>query len=172
MGLGLSRGTVVLQSYDPEWPAAFEQEKALLKSVFGNAAEAIEHVGSTAVPGLSAKPIIDIAVGLRNFQRWSEFTDKLVRLGYTFMEDRVRDVEVFMPKGSETERTHYLHITQYGSTEWQNMLRFRDAMRSNAALHEAYERLKQKLARKHSDDRKAYTAGKEAFIQKIIGASV
>lgn len=168
MNLGLKRGVFALQPYNPAWPSAFEQEKERLRSVFGGDAEAIEHVGSTAVPGLYAKPIIDIEVGLREFASWPRFVGQLVEHGYTFMEDRVGDMEVFMPKGPEAERTHYLHITQYGSAEWQHVLRFRDTMRGNAVLREEYVALKQELAHKYSNNRKAYTSGKAAFIQKVL----
>ena len=165
---GLKRGTVRLENYNPVWATDFVAEKVRLQRVFGGAAVAIEHVGSTAVPGLAAKPIIDIEVGLRHFEVWRGFIKPLESIGYTFMPERVNPDEVFMPKGPEERRTHYLHITWFGSSEWQKTLKFRDSLRANQTLRQEYEQLKQRLAQQFPDGRKAYSAAKANFIERII----
>jgi GrpB-like predicted nucleotidyltransferase (UPF0157 family) len=167
MTRGLRRGTVALEAYDPRWADEFAKEKIVLEAIFGGAAQAIEHVGSTAVPGLSAKPIIDIEIGLKNFSNWRKFVPQLEAAGYTYMQNRVKPDEVFMPKGPETSRTHYLHLTQFDSQEWLQVLRFRDTLRENESLRREYGRLKQQLAEKFPADREAYSRGKAAFIERV-----
>jgi len=166
MRSGLRRGTVMLVPYSPDWEADFATEQAALQQQFGPAAIAIEHVGSTAVPGLDAKPIIDIEVGLRQFGDWQRYIEPLEARGYTFMLDRVGTDEVFLPKGPEQLRTHYVHITAHDSPQWRQTLGFRDRLRADAALRDEYQSLKQTLARRFPDDRQRYTAGKAAFIER------
>jgi len=168
MTSGLPYGTVTLSPYDSAWPTAFEYEKKALELIFGAHANAIEHVGSTSVPELSATPIIDIAVGLGNFAEWPSFVDQLQTEGYVFMQDRVKPTEVFMPKGPEAHRTHYLHITQFGSMEWNNMVVFRNALRLDSELRQSYERLKTQLAAQYPDNREAYSQGKATFIHGFM----
>lgn len=166
--VGLRRGTVRLEPYNSVWPAVFAREQTALEMIFGGAALAIEHVGSTAVPGLSAKPIVDIEVGLRRFDEWQKIVPQLERAGYTFMPERVTPDEIFMPKGPDENRTHYLHVTGYDSAEWRKVLAFRDTLRANEATRQAYENLKQKLALDFADDRAAYSRAKAEFIQRHI----
>ena len=168
MTVGLQRGTVILLPYSSVWAKDFIKEKRVLTAIFGNAAQAIEHVGSTAVPNLSAKPIIDIEVGLKDFSQWRQFVKPLEVVDYLFMPDRIRDDEVFLPKGPEAKRTHYLHITQFDSREWRVVLRFRNELRADSRLREKYEKLKEYLATEFPNDRKAYSAGKQAFIEEVI----
>jgi GrpB-like predicted nucleotidyltransferase (UPF0157 family) len=166
---GLKRGTVKLERYSPAWAADFATEKIGLEEVFGEMAVAIEHVGSTAVPGLAAKPIVDIEVGIKNFGDWHSFIKPLEAIGYMFMPERVKPDEVFLPKGSEEKRTHYLHITEFASDEWRKVIAFRDILRSDAELRQQYEDLKVGLARKYRDDRAAYSAAKVQFIIDALG---
>lgn len=171
MGVGLQRGLVALQPYDQQWAAAFESEKRLLRHIFASQATAIEHVGSTAIPGLAAKPIIDIEVGLKDFSRWREYVAALESAGYTYMPERVQSDQVFMPKGPEEARTHYLHMTQFGSAEWWQTVRFRDALRGDKTLCVTYEQLKRQLAAAFPRDRAKYSEGKAAFIRRVISGS-
>lgn len=168
--VGLGRGEVKLQPHNPVWARAFEDEKSLLIPIFGSSAVAIEHVGSTSVPGLSAKPIIDIEVGLSNLASWIAFRSKLESAGYASMPDRIRIDEVFMPKGPEARRTHYLHIVAYNSSEWIRTLKFRDILRNDERVRSEYQTLKQALAERFSDNRAAYSAAKASFIQRSLSA--
>lgn len=165
--IGLKRGMVQLVVYDPHWLEEFEKEKHLLMETFGDKIVAIEHVGSTAVPGLIAKPIIDIEVGLRQFDNYKELISLAETVGYTYMPERVFEDYVFMPKGPEDCRTHYLHFAAFDSDEWRNVIRFRDVLRTDPQMRDEYAALKTKLASAHETDRQAYTAGKTAFIQRV-----
>lgn len=169
MANGLKRGTVKLENYTPAWAKDFAAEKVALEKVYGDATVAIEHVGSTAIPGLIAKPIIDIEVGLKHFDDWRKFVKPLETIGYTFMPDRVKSDEIFMPKGPEERRTHYLHITEFNSHEWQKVIKFRDKLRLNSKLRCEYEELKMDLVKKYFDSRAAYSDAKTRFIMSVIG---
>ena len=167
--IGLRRGTVQLADYDPDWPVEFEKEKRLLERAFGDRVVAIEHVGSTAVPGLSAKPIIDIEIGLRHFEDWHGLVPLAEKAGYSFMPERVFEDYVFMPKGAEDCRTHYLHFAAVDSSEWQHVIRFRDALRRDQKLRDEYAALKRHLSETHQN-RAEYTQAKTAFIEKALEA--
>lgn len=153
--------------YNGDWPRLFQQERAVLEGIFGEAAT-IEHVGSTAISGLMAKPIIDIEVGLEDMNLWQTYKQDLLDEGYVFMAERTSPLHVFMPKGDEGCRTHHLHITEYGSDEWQRALMFRDTLKGNKKLADEYGILKSNLATQHAGDRAAYTEAKEVFILKIL----
>jgi len=168
--VGLQRGMVELRLYSSAWAQVFEHEKMLLTELFGASATAVEHIGSTAVPGMTAKPIIDIMVGLRNFESWVAFTTALEGAGYVYMPDRVKADEVFMPKGPDKRRTHYLHIVEHGSREWKRCLKFRDLLRDNERLRSEYAALKAVLAQRFPGDRRAYSAAKAAFIERNLSA--
>lgn len=167
--LGLKRGTVKLvNSCHDEWARLFEAEKQLLLETFRNRTIAIEHVGSTAIPGVPAKPLIDmdIAVSSLDDEYIKEFVTPLEKLGYHYMHkfpDRY-----FFAKGPEELRTHHLNLVELNNDEWRNSILFRDYMRRDKRACEEYATLKEKLAEQFSEDRASYTKAKEEFIQKII----
>ena len=168
LSVGLRRGTVELRSYDPAWAKEFADERDRLGLALGDDVVGVEHVGSTSVPGLSAKPLIDILLGLRNLSGLdSPVVGVLQRLGYQAMADRVYPERVFMPKGPEDRRTHHLHLVVAGSEEWRAPLRFRDALRADAALRGEYDALKRILAEQHAADRATYSELKADFIQRV-----
>ena len=167
--LGLKRGTVKLvNSCHDEWARLFEIEKQLLLKTFGNRIIAIEHVGSTAIPGVPAKPLIDmnVAVSSLSDEYIEEGVAPLENLGYHYMH-KFPDRH-FFAKGSEERRTHHLNLVEPDSDEWRNSILFRDYMRRNKRACEEYAALKEKLAERFSEDRASYTKAKEEFIQKII----
>jgi GrpB-like predicted nucleotidyltransferase (UPF0157 family) len=166
--IGLQRGTVTLAEYDPAWTNEFEQEKRLLQQVFKDRVLAIEHIGSTAVPGLAAKPIIDIEVGLCKLDDYKELVPLVEALGYHFMPDRIFDEYVFMPKGPEERRTHYLHFAAVGSNEWNNVIHFRDILRANPKIRDEYAAIKSELAAANANDRSTYTTRKAEFICQVL----
>jgi GrpB-like predicted nucleotidyltransferase (UPF0157 family) len=168
MTLGLERGTVRLVDYDPSWPTFFEQEKRLLLRLLGPALAAIEHVGSTAVPGLPSKPIIDIAVAVERYEAMEGWSALLPEEGYTSFLDRESNEDWFFAKGPDAARTVYLHAVLAGSRKWKNYLWFRNQLRENASLRQAYGLLKEELAQMSPGDRLAYTQGKAGFIQGIL----
>lgn len=165
--IGVKQGTVRLEQYDATWPKAFADEEKILRKVFGLKLP-IEHVGSTAIPGLLAKPLIDIQVGLPQLHEATQFIAHLEQLGYTYMPERDKADEVFLPKGPMSNRTHYLHIVEKGSERWINTLTFRDYLRAHEGARNEYAALKQQLALQYADDRYKYTEAKTQFIKDIL----
>ena len=161
----MKRGTVELVEHSPLWEQAFFEERASLTTALESVPCEIEHIGSTSVPDIEAKPILDIAVGIRCSYPIQDCIPALEAAGYTY---RGNDGEVghMFAKGPEDSRTHYLHLVRLGDSNWDRWLTFRDYLRSNEAARRTYAREKTKLANMHRADRDAYTAGKS----RVIGA--
>jgi GrpB-like predicted nucleotidyltransferase (UPF0157 family) len=161
---------VVIATYDPRWPQRFEVERASLADLFSGAGATIEHVGSTAVPGLGAKPKIDIMLGIGVLHDVELRIPSLASFGYEY----VPELEVQLPerryfrKPAEGERTHHLHCVTRPSEFWRRHLLFRDYLRAHPDDARAYFQLKQRLASEHRTDRVAYTAAKSEFIESIL----
>ncbi|USZ71749.1 GrpB family protein [Natronosalvus halobius] len=176
--LGLERGTVSLVSHHPGWLDAAAAELECLQEAFerngvGDQILGYEHVGSTAVPGLAAKPILDLLVLVADLEAVSELQPALERLGY---ERRANDgvpERAFFAKGPKTDRTHYLSVAPWGSDCHREQVVFRDFLQATPSAAEAYETLKRRLVERHSDDRAAYTDRKEPLVGEILerGAS-
>ena len=165
--VGLARGAVELRPYDPAWAQRFELERTAFLEDVPELLE-VEHIGSTSIPGIEAKPIIDMQASLRSLSDWQRVVPRLVQRGYTFMAERVYESRVFLPKGPEEFRTHYVSLIETGSEEGRVRLRFRDALRSDPALRQEYQELKRRLARRHVSDRPAYTDAKSAFVARVL----
>lgn len=169
MAIGLQRGTVQLQAYHSGWIIEFEQEKQHLLDLFGDKIIAVEHIGSTAIPGLPAKPIIDIIAGIHSFNEFADFIKPLEELGYEYMPQRMFPERKFFPKGPRTHRTHHLNLVMKDDPEqWLAPLLFRDYLREHTQAKNEYAQLKASLAIQYSDNRAAYTAAKHDFIQRIL----
>lgn len=170
MSVGLERGTVQLQVYDPGWANEYEQERQRLLDVFGNKLIAIEHIGSTSVPGLSAKPIIDMIAAVDSFDDLKGFIEPLQKLGYEYMPQRMFDDRKFFPKGSRSNRTHHLNIVLKDDVDqWDSPLLFREYLRNHQDARDEYARLKSMLAEEYGDSREMYTKSKDDFIHRTIG---
>lgn len=168
MSLGLKRGTVQVVPYNPVWPQRFEEEKARLKAALGDIVYDIEHAGSASVPGLAAKPIIDIIASVDSLEVYKQLIKPLEQLGYEFMSERIFDDRVFFPKGPREKRTHHLSLVVKDSTGWYDPLKFRDYLRTHEDAREAYQTLKETLAAKYPNDRASYTRAKETMITDIM----
>ena len=166
--LGLHKDKVDLVSYCFDWPQEFEQEKKNLQKILEGHALAIEHVGSTSIPGLSAKPILDIAVAVSNIETLHKLIPILTDAGYDVLDSIEKCGEVLARKGNPECRTHYIHIEVKGSTYWNNHILFRDYLLEHPEIIEQYENLKKDMALKFKEDRKKYTAAKNEFIQNIL----
>lgn len=127
-------------------------------------------MGSTSVPGLDAKPVIDLQAAVPDLQIAWGLIPALVESGYTFMPARVYADRIFLPKGSEECRTHYLSLIVADIDEWRVRLRFRDALRENSVLRQEYQDLKRGLAAESGGDRTAYTAGKSDFVRRVLAS--
>lgn len=165
--MGLKVGTVKVEEYNPTWKDMYLEEEKILKEMFGNVALAIEHIGSTSVEGLSAKPIIDMAVGVKILSDFDKVKEKFMMKPYSVKEDSTEG-EVLVRKGNEDNRTHFIHVMEIDSDRYIEAILFRDYLRKNVWALEKYEELKKDLAEKYADDRKKYTAFKNEFIKEIL----
>jgi GrpB-like predicted nucleotidyltransferase (UPF0157 family) len=157
---------------DPRWPAIFERERVILAEAIGEwVCGGVHHVGSTAVPGLEAKPVIDILVGVRNLETARACFAPLSSLDYLYAPYLSEEMHWFC-KPHPARRTHHLHLVPVGSDRYRNELAFRDRLRADPQLASQYAALKRELAERHRDDREAYTEAKGAFILAALGLSV
>jgi GrpB-like predicted nucleotidyltransferase (UPF0157 family) len=160
---------VIIEPYDPAWPEKFETESRLLRAVLAQwLVGPIEHVGSTAVPGLPAKPIIDIMAAVRDLPSSTPAIHALKPHSYCYFDYKA-DVMHWFCKPSDFERTHHLHLVPFGSQLWRDRLAFRDSLRSDVATSSSYAELKFALASKYREDREAYTEAKTKFVQTVLG---
>ena len=162
--------TVVVVPYDPGWPEAFrtherELERALAPWLTGG----VHHIGSTAVPGLAAKPMLDMMAGVRELAAARDAVPVLEQLGWEPGTHRPHEALWFgYPAGAQWhQRTAHLHLTKVGSRLWRERLAFRDALRADEALLREYERLKRDLAAQATDVG-PYTAAKRAFVAAVL----
>jgi GrpB-like predicted nucleotidyltransferase (UPF0157 family) len=167
--LGCERHLVRLVPYQRAWAELFRQEAERLRAALGDHVVRIEHVGSTAVPGLDAKPILDIVVAVQNMADESLFEEALAPLGYVHKSDNDMPGRLYFVKRLPDDRsTHHLNITELGTECWVEHVAFRDYLLAHPDAKAEYLALKRELARRHPSDRQAYGEGKEAFIRDIL----
>lgn len=163
---------VEIVRYDPAWPAVFDTEADRLHAAL-DAMEVcgIEHFGSTAVPGLAAKPIIDILIAVRSLTRAkATMIEPIVALGYVYWAENPKPDRMFFVKGMPPfgdRRTHHVHITEPDGEMWQRRLAFRDYLRANPDEAGRYEALKRDLAKRFPADREAYTEAKTDYVEAV-----
>ena len=155
--------------HSEQWHRLFAEEETQLRDAIGAQVVAIEHVGSTAVCGLSAKPVIDIAVAVREIADAGKCVRQLEGIGYQARGERGIPGRQYFTKGDP--RTHHLHMVESGGDLWRSHLLFRDYLRQHPEVAQEYENLKTELARKHTENREAYTEGKAAFIEGVLKAA-
>lgn len=164
--IGLKTGTVALSAPDHRWAELFEHERERLARALGEVARAIEHVGSTAIPGLEAKPIIDMMVAVDSYESFFPHVPTVEKLGYIYRgEDGIPRRHLFW---NPDPCTVHLRFLEKDSDAWHLHLAFREAMRRSPQLRQQYLELKRDLARRFPHDREAYTAGKQEFICSIL----
>lgn len=173
-----AREPVEILPYDPDWPAAFAAEAARLRSLLpGALIGRIEHFGSTAVPGLAAKPIIDMLVEVPSLDDVRQHIAPLLeRAGYEYFwrPQHAGGTEIgyawFIRRDAEGRRTHHIHMLEKDSPDWERLL-FRDHLIAHPALAREYAELKRRLAAEHPGDRIAYARAKTAFITRVTEAA-
>lgn len=154
-------------AYDERWPAQFETERDLLGHVLAQwLVGPIEHVGSTAVHGLAAKPVLDIMAGVRGLEESRAAVSALQDIGYQYAPYRAEVMHWFCKP--DAFRTHHLHLIPHGSALWRERLAFRDYLRANGAVASEYAELKTRLAAIHRGDRDAYTQAKGPFVNRVV----
>ena len=158
--------------YDPEWPRRFEAERIALERALRPWLEGgIHHVGSTAVPGLVSKPVIDMLAGVRDLEEARAAFRPLAELGYRYREHRPEAHAFSKPAGAEWwQATHGLHLTEPGSDLWRERLAFRDALRANAELAAEYGEWKLRHARRAGAPG-PYDAEKREFVARVLAAA-
>lgn len=157
---------VRLSPYDPLWPAMFEAEARRIEDACSGLVIRLEHIGGTSVPGMSAKPVIDILAGRPPQSRAADYITAIRQLGYEHKGALGVPGREYFRRGSP--RSHHLHLVSWSSTVWEGHLLFRDRLRADAAIARDYEAVKRELAMAHADDRRAYTDAKGPFIRAVI----
>lgn len=164
--LGLPKGEVFLMPWTEDWRKAFILEKEKIENEMGLLILSIHHIGSTAVEGLSAKPIIDIAIEIQDFNIGQDCAIPLERLGYSYRGVNMLPERHYFTKGDP--RTYQIHMHQMGNEFLIKQLRFRDLLRSNEHLRLEYQKLKIELAGINQNNRQKYTDGKTKFITEAL----
>jgi GrpB-like predicted nucleotidyltransferase (UPF0157 family) len=167
--LGLEAGTVRLAPYSDAWPECFRREVGRIHAVLGPLPLRLEHIGSTAVPGLSAKPIIDIAAAYPTEATVDAYIDGLVRAGYIHRGEQGIPGREFFRFG--TPRTHHVHLVVEDGAFWREHLAFRDELLASETVRDAYDALKRTLAAQFPFDRESYIAGKGPFVAAALAAA-
>ena len=168
---------IEIEAYDPRWVGRFDEEAARVRKTLdaaGLVVTAVEHFGSTAVPGLAAKPVIDMLVGVGSLEQAVRVAvPALAALGYAYWYDNPNQAQMFFVKGLPPNgpRTHHIHMVEPDSVFWER-LRFRDYLRAHPQEAEHYARLKRDLAERFRTDREAYTDAKAAYIRDIMQRAV
>jgi GrpB-like predicted nucleotidyltransferase (UPF0157 family) len=158
---------VVIFPYDPQWQEEFSRLGAAFRVALGSTAIRIDHIGSTSVPDLDAKPIVDVQISVKSFTPENAYRIPLDTLGYFLREDNTDRTERYFREKPGGKRTH-IHITKVGSWSEQTILLFRDYLRTHPTDAKRYAKLKYKLAEKYRDDRLGYTNAKTSFVWNIL----
>ena len=169
--IGLRRGIVKLYASDPAWAKTFRSEATWLEQHIVDAELPpllFEHIGSTAVPELEAKPIIDLMAGYQPGVDPRPYFVTLQAAGYESRGPQGVPEREFFVRGPGHRRTHHLNLVPFDGAFWRDHLRFRDRLRNEPAVRSAYAELKRQLAAAYPDDREAYTTGKARFVSNVI----
>jgi GrpB-like predicted nucleotidyltransferase (UPF0157 family) len=165
-----------LVSYDPGWPAAFDAEAVRIRAALNTLALRIDHNGSTSVPGLGAKPIIDIQISVAALQQFSTYAERLQAIGYVHVPSPDDSFCPFFHRPSYWPHSHHIHVVERGGAEERRTLAFRDYLRDHPAAANEYEQLKLALAAQVASatpkSREAYALAKSDFIERIIPVAI
>jgi GrpB-like predicted nucleotidyltransferase (UPF0157 family) len=164
--LGLPKGEVFLVAWTEEWEKEFKVEKSLIEAEIGELILAVHHIGSTAVKNLSAKPIIDVAIELREFQLGNQCVQGLERLGYSYKGTNILPDRHYFNKGEP--RTHQIHMYQTDNLYLKKQLAFRDYLMTNDTAFKEYQELKEKLSQVHHKEKLLYADAKTGFVNSIL----
>ena len=168
--------TLELVPYDPRWPAAFDAEAIRLRHALGSLALRIDHHGSTSIPGLAARPIIDIQVSVAALQPIAAYGERLRTVGYLHVDHPDDSFCPFFHRPSRWPHTHHIHVVQASGAEERRTLAFRDYLRDHADAAREYEQLKQDLATQLAaidrESREAYARAKTDFIERIVAMAL
>jgi len=167
MELGLRRGMVEVKPHDPQWEVIAEQTIKQLKELLQGVAIDIQHIGSTAIRSIAAKPIIDIVVGVLEFDQILKMNPELEEHGFIFRGQDLPNQYLYVC-GDEDSRTHHIHVVIYDSVYWNNYINMRDYLNCHEEEAREYSELKERLANEYPEDRNTYTEKKSALIDEIL----
>jgi GrpB-like predicted nucleotidyltransferase (UPF0157 family) len=162
--IGLKRKTIKLLAHQKQWDSYFRKEKKRILSSIEDVH--VEHIGSTAIPSIKAKPIIDIVIGIDKMKDFDKYKKQLTKLGFEYHDNRGTIYNKFLTKGSSNCRTVYIHVVKYKGNIWNNYINFRDKLIANNKLAKEYQQLKVSLSKKYKN-RDKYTKAKASFIRKV-----
>ena len=166
MVLGLEPGKLALARAHDAWAEAYEQERARIVAALGEYLLDIQHVGSTSIPNVPAKPILDILIGVRDFDEATACVEPMIAMGYIYRGENGIPRRHYFVKGDP--RTHHVHLVEIASNKWRETLRFRDLLRMNPDLAAEYASAKERLALLHPGNREAYQRGKDKVVESIL----
>jgi len=169
--IGLKREIVEIVSYQNEWTTIYKETKTAIEKALDNIHFEIEHIGSTSINNMVAKPIIDIAIGLENLTEKAIQTviTELEKIGFIFRNNEGENGGyLFIKFKLEDVVTHHIHVVELNDQQWKNYIQFRNTLRMNAQLVSEYKKLKRGLAKKYPNNRLKYTNGKNEFIKNVI----
>lgn len=163
---------VMLVPHSADWPARFAAERERLLELFSGVLREVQHIGSTAVPGLPAKPIIDLMAGVDGMEAADALIVPLLDTGYATSAEFNASLSDhrWLMRHAEGQRTHHLHLVVHEGTLWKKRLRFRDVLRADSVLAGRYADLKARLAMRYPLDREAYTQAKGDFVREVLAA--
>ena len=167
--LGLNRYKVAIADPNPEWQKQYELIASQIRAATAGLKLEIEHIGSTSVPGLAAKPIIDVGILLADAGRFDDLTAALTPIRLVYRGDKGAAGGRLFIRERETEfRTHHIHVYFAGASEWGRYITFRDRLTASPSLREEYSSLKRELAERYRNDRFAYTDAKSEFVARVL----
>lgn len=166
--IGLPSNRVRVVSYDPAWKEFFESERAILLSQFPGDVLEVSHGGSTSVPGMAAKPIIDMFAVVPNLINAEQLRKPLESLGYHYRGEEGVPGRILYAKGAGEIRTHHLNLVEKTNDQWRNHISLREYYIRHPDVAQEYVQLKEKLAQMFPDDRSAYGKGKKDFVRSVL----
>ena len=169
MSIGMKRGTVFLEEHQSVWEEEAEKTIGELYSLLSALEPDIQHIGSTSIKSIKAKPIIDIAVAVTDFDEVLAMNSKLAEHGIIFRFAESPEQLLYVKGDFEADtRTHHIHVVKKGSQEWMNYLNFRDYLNADKRAASEYDALKSQLAEQYPNDRNAYTDGKSSLVSRLL----
>lgn len=170
MSVGLQRGTVKLEPHQLQWEQSARDTILQLKALLPDIIMDAQHIGSTSVPAVWAKPIIDIVIGVRDFQALTEMNPLLEKHGFIYRGQDQPEQHLYVC-GTDIVRTHHIHAVIWKHEAWNNYISFRDYLNAHPQSAEEYCKLKKSLAEQYANSRERYTALKSEFIHQILTAA-
>lgn len=172
MSIGLKRGAVAVENHQNEWEISAEKIINLLKYALKDDIVDAQHIGSTSIKNICAKPIIDIVVGINDFNDIFKHNDELEKLGIIYRRQDHENQHLYVCGDLQNNiQTHYIHVVIFNSKEWNDYINMRDYLNANQEKALEYSKLKEQLAKKYPNDRIAYTNGKSKLIEEILNSA-